>query len=800
MKVSELWLREWVRPTKTLAQLAEELTMAGLEVDGVYPVAGEFQKVVVAKVVRTMPHPEADKLTLCEVDMGASTLVPVVCGAQNVRANLMVALALPGASLPGGIHIKESVIRGQTSKGMLCSTAELGMEDSALGILELAEDAPIGVSLRDYLQLDDHVLDIDLTPNRADCFSILGVAREIAALNQLPLQTVPREISPPVIDQSMKITLQAPEACPKYCGRIIRGINTHALTPFWMKERLRRSGLRAIHPVVDVTNYVMLELGQPMHAFDLQTLDGQINVRFAHEKETLVLLDGQEVTLNEKVLVIADDHKSLAMAGVMGGEASSVQEHTTDIFLESAYFNPKMIAGVARFYGLSSDSSQRFERGVDPSLQMIGLERATQLLQSIVGGEVGPVVMESNSHFLPSHETIVFHPEQVKKITGLLIAEERMEQILKSLGMSLIRKPNKWLVEVPPHRFDLTLEVDLVEEIIRHYGYDNIEEASLDATICAGQINRCEQLIRNMSDFLCHRGYHETISYSFVDPSLQQAFYPDTPKYRLLNPISEELSEMRVSLWPGLIASMVYNANRQQKAIRLFESGVVFDKQEDRLQEHAVVAGLLMGEKGSLNWSDTTRAYDFYDLKGDLEALFQLLNVKNIQFVSDTHKALHPGKTARILVGEKQAGWIGVLHPQFMDELDLTTEVIVFELLLLPFTEAEPVSYRHISKYPQIRRDLSLLVDLKITSAEIEAAVREVITTDWLKAFDVFDVYTGESIPTGKKSLAISLTLQDDHRTLIDAEINTLIDSILHKLADEFAIVLRADTHLDAEV
>ncbi len=791
MKVSELWLREWVNPSLTGPQLVAQLTMAGLEVDSRHPVAGEFDHVVVASVLKTKPHPQADKLTLCEVDAGTGTPLNIVCGAANVRAGLKVALALPGANLPGNIHIKETMLRGQPSQGMLCSVAELGLEESSDGIMELAEDAPIGTDVRDYLMLNDYVLDIDLTPNRADCFSVLGVTREMAALNQLPLPALPSVVNQPVIDETLTISLQVPEACPQYCGRIIRAINPDATTPLWMKERLRRSGIRSLHPVVDVTNYVMLELGQPMHAFNLRAIDTGIHVRFARNNETLVLLDGQEITLNEKVLVIADNQTPLAMAGVMGGESSAVQADTTDIFLESAFFNPLIVAGVARSFGLFTDSSQRFERGVDPTLQTLAIERATELLLPIVGGQAGPITTVNKVAALPSKITVLFNPAKVKQLTGVDIPKNTILQLLNGLGMTVDTQRDEWTVCVPSHRFDIALDVDLVEEVIRLHGYDNIKAAPLLAPMQAGQPNIYEGLFSRIAACLNSRGYHETISYSFVDPDLQQALYPEVPSMQLLNPISSELSAMRVGMWPGLLASMIYNMNRQQAAIKLFEAGVVFNGEGPELQERPCIAGLLTGDHGNLNWSETSRTFDFYDMKGDLQSLFAGLKLHDAHFYPGEHPALHPGKTARILIGETEIGWLGALHPGLTDELQLSNEVILFELSLKGLVDEKSARYESISKYPQIRRDLSLLVDKAISGQQIEQAVREVVALEWLKSFDIFDLYTGEGIPEDKKSLAIALTLQDDNRTLIDAEINTIISAIISKLNDEFAIILR---------
>lgn len=791
MKVSEAWLREWVNPLLTGQQLAVQLTMAGLEVDALNPVAGDFSRVVVAHVLQTMPHPQADKLTICQVNAGDELPVQIVCGASNVRSGLKVALALPGASLPSGMTIKESMLRGELSQGMLCSVAELGMDDRSEGIIELPDDAPVGVDLREYMGLDDQVLDIDLTPNRADCFSVLGVAREVAALNQLTLNEVPSITIQPVIDESLSIHLQAPDACPHYCGRIVRSINPNAITPLWMKERLRRAGIRSLHPVVDVTNYVMIELGQPMHAYDLNALDGDIHVRYGHADETLVLLDGQDITLHEQVLVVADAQKPLAIAGVMGGEISAVQSQTTDVFLESAFFNPLVVAGVARRYGLCSDSSQRFERGVDPALQLPALERATELLLSIVGGQVGPVITVKQPHHMPSTITVRFNPLKVKQLTGLTIPLVDMAQMLTGLGMVVEQAADIWTVGVPSHRFDITLDVDLVEEIVRLYGYDNIAAEPVISTMQAGEFNPVEQLSTRISTFLSGRGYNETISYSFVDPVFQHAIYPDVQAMQLLNPISSELSQMRVGMWPGLLASMVYNIHRQQTSIKFFEAGVVFDVDGKILHERPCIAGLLTGEHGNMNWSESTRSLDFYDMKGDLQALFAMLQIQDVHFIADTHPALHPGQSARILVDGNEVGWIGALHPSLLDELGLSAEVILFELSLTTLKKEQSIRYQPISKYPQIRRDLSLLVNKSVTAGQIELAVREVVEPGLLKAFDIFDVYTGESIPAGKKSLAMALTLQNEKRTLVDAEITAVIDTILKKLDVEFAIVLR---------
>ncbi len=792
MKLSKLWLREWVNFSLTEQELADQLTMAGLEVDAVNPVAGEFTHVIVAEVLSTKPHPDADKLTLCEVNINAATPLKIVCGAANVRPGLKVALAMIGAVLPGGFKIKESKLRGELSQGMLCSVTELGLAEHSEGIMELEDTAPVGMSIREYLTLDDQVLDVDLTPNRADCFSVLGIAREVAVLNKVPLLEPVVATVLPSIDDILTINLKSSDACPRYCGRIIRNINFDAKTPLWMSERLRRSGIRMVHPIVDVMNYVMLELGQPMHAFDLDMIKGDINVRFSNDSEQLELLDGQQVTLNPNVLVIADNEKPLAMAGIMGGAESAVQAHTTDVFLESAFFNPIIIAGVARKYGLFSDSSQRYERGVDPCLQVKALERATSLILEIAGGSAGPVIESCDNEYLPERIKFAFDTTKVKKLTGLAIALPEMKSFLEGLGILIVGEINEQLdVIIPTHRFDLQQDVDLVEEIIRLYGYDNLHAQPMNTVVQAGQTNIIERTATQLSNWFRAKGYHETISYSFVDPEIQEALYPQKEFMQLLNPISSELSQMRIGMWPGLIASMIYNIHRQQNAIKFFEIGVVFDVEGQQLTERPCIAGLLMGERGSLKWNETTRYYDFYDLKGDLESLFSLLKLKTVEFVPAEHDALHPGQSAHILIDGVHAGWVGVLHPRLSDALDVQHDVLLFELNLDLLINSTSPLYRTISKYPQIRRDLSFLVDTTVTSRQIERAVRSEVKENWLKSFSVFDVYVGKGIPEGKKSLAVTMTLQDDSRTLVDSEINLLISAIIKTLENEFSIILR---------
>ncbi|MGL5743327.1 MAG: phenylalanine--tRNA ligase subunit beta [Legionella sp.] len=791
MKLSTLWLREWVNFSLTEQELASQLTMAGLEVDAVSPVAGEFTQVIVAEVLNTKPHPDADKLTLCEVNANTGKPLNIVCGAANVRPGLKVALAMIGARLPGGFTIKESKLRGELSQGMLCSVSELGMAEQSDGIMELELDAPVGMDLREYLTLNDHVLDIDLTPNRADCFSVLGVAREVAVLSRLPLLEKAIPVTTPSVDDVIPVHLKNQEACSRYSGRVIRNINPEASTPLWMSERLRRSGIRSLHPVVDVMNYVMLELGQPMHAFDLATIKGEINVRFSTNQEQLELLDGQELVLNEKVLVIADKEKPLAMAGIMGGANSAVQAHTCDVFLESAFFNPIIVAGIARKFGLFSDSSQRFERGVDPNLQIKALERATELILSITGGDAGPVIDVCDKKHQPETVRFTFNTDKVKRLTGLRISTDEMKNLLQGIGIVLQARDHLFDVTIPSHRFDIQHDEDLVEEIIRLYGYDNLQAQPTYTLVQASTTCGNEEIAAILSHWFANRGYHETISYSFVDPELQHELYPHKEYMQLINPISSELSQMRVGLWPGLIASMIYNVHRQQNAIKFFEVGVVFDVNKTKLTERTCVAGLLMGEQASVNWSQPTRLFDFFDLKGDLQSLFASLKLAQVELIPESHEALHPGQSAQIKINGAFAGWLGALHPRLADALDLQHDVLLFELNLEALIRHQTPRYKTISKYPQIRRDLSFLVDTDISVQQIESAVRETIKENWLKSFDVFDVYMGEGVPNGKKSLAVAMTLQDESRTLVDAEINSLISAIINTLENKFSIILR---------
>lgn len=790
MKFSEQWLREWSNPAIDSATLAAQITMAGLEVDGVAPVAGTFDKVVVASVVDTRSHPQADKLTLCEVDNGSERL-QIVCGAANVRPGIKVALAQIGTVMPSGLKIKKSKLRGEMSFGMLCSASELGLTESSEGIMELPSDAPLGKDLREFLNLDDNSFDVDLTPNRADCFSVLGIAREVAVITKdTPPVYAPAKVQN-TSEERLAVRIEAKEACTNYQCRLIQGIKPGVKSPLWLVERLRRSGLRSIHPVVDVTNFVMLECGQPMHAFDTDSLNGGIVVRYAKHQECLALLDEQQKTLEETVLVIADESRCIAMAGIMGGKESSVHEETQAILLESAWFHPRAIAGVARSYGLCTDSSQRFERGVDPCMQERALERATALILEICGGTAGPIASKTSvKHGLPATD-ILFKPESVLRVTGVVVEESEMRKTLSGLGLNIDAQDTHWTIRVPSWRFDLSSEVDLVEEIIRIHGYDNISGQALIAPVRSGFISRDESLAMRLSHFFVARGYHETISYSFVDPTLQEALYPNNIPLNLVNPISAELSQMRMGLWPGLLAALLRNTHRRQRSLKLFESGVRFNNTEQGLEEEAVFSGLISGSKALYHWGEADRAFDFYDAKGDVQAALASLGIDTLDFQPSQHPALHPGKSAVLSHKGVCIGRLGVLHPAFSEELELTSEVILFELVLDSIRQGHRKQYEPVSKYPAIRRDLSLLVKDSISAAQIESTIRSTFESPLLKRVDVFDVYYGDSVSKGYKSLAVSLEMQDSQKTLVDDEINNKISAILKRLEDSLSIKLR---------
>lgn len=794
MKFSELWLREWVNPAISSEALSDQITMAGLEVDGIEPVAGAFNGVVVGEVVECGQHPNADKLRVTKVNVGGDRLLDIVCGAPNCRQGLKVAVATVGAVLPGDFKIKAAKLRGEPSEGMLCSFSELGISEDHDGIIELPLDAPVGTDIREFLKLDDTTIEISVTPNRADCLGILGVARDVAVINQLPL--VEPEMNPvkATIDATISIDVQAPQACPRYLGRVVKGINVKAPTPLWMREKLRRCGTRSIDAVVDITNYVLLELGQPMHAFDLNRISGDIVVRMARPGEPLTLLDGTQAKLAEDTLVIADHEKALAMAGIFGGEHSGVNDETQDVLLESAFFAPLSITGRARRQGLHTDASHRYERGVDPKLQFKAIERATALLLSICGGEAGPVIDATSEADLPKAATIILRREKLDRLIGHHVEDAQVTDILTRLGCQVQHHADHWVAVAPSWRFDMQIEEDLVEEVARVYGYNNIPDVPVKASLVMTKHREANLSLKRVKNLLVDRGFQEAITYSFVDPKVQALLHPGEDALILPSPISVEMSAMRLSLWSGLLTSVVNNQNRQQSRVRLFESGLRFvpDTQADLgIRQDVMLSGVISGTKNEEHWDLARQAVDYYDLKGDLEAILELTGkMNNVQFKVEANPALHPGQSAAIYLHGERIGFIGVVHPELERKLDLNGRTVVFELLWNKVADRVLPDAKEISRFPANRRDIAVVVAENVPADDILAECKKV-GANQVVGVNLFDVYRGKGVAEGYKSLAISLVLQDTGRTLEEEEIAATVAKCVEALKQRFQASLR---------
>ncbi|WP_417501208.1 phenylalanine--tRNA ligase subunit beta [Marinobacter sp.] len=790
MKFSEQWLREWVNPKISSQELMDQITMAGLEVDGFEPVAGKFQGVVVGEVQSVEPHPDADKLRVCQVSDG-NQVVQVVCGAPNVRQGLKVPFAVVGAVLPGDFKIRKAKLRGQPSEGMLCSESELGLSDRHEGLMELPSDAPVGTELSDYLKLNDVAIDVDLTPNRSDCLSIKGIAREVAVLNSLVAeapQIVPVEA---VHSEVPDIRVDAPEGCPRYLGRILRNVNLQAETPLWMQEKLRRSGVRSIDAAVDVTNYVMLEQGQPMHAFDRDEISTGIVVRMARPAEKLVLLDGQEVELTDQTLVIADHEKPIAIAGVMGGEHSGVSPKTRDLVLESAYFDPISLAGKARHYGLHTDASHRFERGVDYELAREAMERATRLLMDIVGGEPGEIVEVASADNLPKQHKIDLRSKRLADVLGLEIDRTTVEEILTRLGLRVDKLlKDGWRIQVPSFRPDISIEEDLIEEVGRIYGYNNLPVTEPTGSLGLRVNEEATRPVSAIQNYFVSHGYQEAVTYSFVDPKVQAQVDPEREGIALANPISSDLSVMRTSLWSGLLKTVAYNQNRQQPRIRLFETGLRFLQDDQRIDQQQMLAGVVVGNQYPENWVNGRRTADFFDVKGELEGLFSLLGVQ-IDFIASQHPALHPGQAAELLRDGEHVGWLGTLHPQVQKNLELNGTILMFELSLKSVITGYVPNFKEISKFPEVRRDLAIIIGGEVAFADVERVTRK-HAGEQLTALRAFDVYEGESLGEGNRSLALSLFWQHPERTLNEDEVHSLFNGVIDALKEELGATLRS--------
>ena len=791
MKFSEQWLRTWVNPDVSRDELVARLSMTGLEVDSVTPAAGEFSGVVVGEILSAEQHPDADKLRVCRVSNGSEEF-QVVCGAPNARAGIKIPFAMVGAVLGEDFKIKKAKLRGVESFGMLCSAAELQISEDHDGLYELPQDAPVGQSVREYLGLDDAIIEVDLTPNRGDCLSIAGLAREVGANYGAAVTRV--EVAPvaAVHDDVRPVELVAAEACPRYLGRVIRNVDLSRATPLWMVERLRRSDIRSIDAVVDITNYVMLELGQPMHAFDLAEIKGGIRVRLAEEGEKLVLLDGQEISLRADTLVIADHERPLAMAGIMGGEHSGVSENTRDLFLESAFFDTIAIAGKARGYSLHTDSSHRFERGVDWQLQREAMERATALILEIVGGEPGPIVEAAEQGALPTLKQITLRNERITQMLGMQMSEADVVGYLKGLGLGVsAQAEGQWQVDVPSHRFDISIEVDLIEELARLYGHNRLPVSAPTAALTLAGKPETRGELPALRRLLVARGYHEAITYSFIEPGLSKQFEPQVEPLALANPISSDMAVMRPSLWPGLSKAVQYNQNRQQGRVRLFESGQRFIPAAEGLQQEVMLSGIVTGSRQPEGWANGAEKIDFFDVKADVEAILaQSAAGVTFRFEPVEHPALHPGQSARILNGDEQVGLMGALHPQLVADLDLNGPVFVFELALAKICQGQLPRFEELSRYPEVRRDIALVVDRTVLAEDLLSCIRAEAGAH-LKNLRLFDVYEGKGIDPHRKSMAIGLTLQDSSRTLTDDEVNAVMDRVLQSLEQGFNATLR---------
>ncbi|MBA2590739.1 MAG: phenylalanine--tRNA ligase subunit beta [Pseudomonadota bacterium] len=795
MKFSDQWLREWVDPEVPTAALAEALTLAGLEVAGVTPVASRFSGVEVGEIRAIETHPEDPGLRVCSVFDREGDAYTVVCGAPNARAGLRVAWARVGATLPGGRVIGRVAFGDVASAGMLCSAEELGLEDTSDGVMELPLDSPLGADVWHLLGLDDQAIEVDLTPNRGDCLGIAGIAREIGVLFRRPV--TPPAVRPvaAVIPDVLEVRVLAPAACPSYVGRIVRGLDARAHTPLWVRERLRRAGVRCLGPIVDVTNYVMLEWGQPMHAFDLARLGAPIEVRHAREGERITLLDGQELALTGETLVIADRTRAVAVAGIMGGHDAGVGPNTTDVFLESAFFAPAAVAGKARVYRLQTDSSHRFERGVDFEIQDRAIERATALLIAICGGRPGPVVSKRAPEHLPARNAITLRASRMRRLLGVDVPAQEVAEVLSRLGMSVAAEPGAsglaaseagaWRVQPPSFRFDLAIEADLIEELARVRGYERIPGRSPLGALKMSPRPEAVLDTARLRQVLCDRGYHEAITYSFVDPVNLGRLMPGVETLQLANPIASDMSVMRPSLWPGLLGALKRNQDRQVARVRLFEIGLVFRLADGKLDQCPKIGGVAWGPCVPEQWSEPRRAVDFFDVKNDVEALLALAGADGgaVEFQLHTDPALHPHQSALVLRAGREVGVIGALHPLTARALGLQTPVYVFELDLGPLCQRELPVYRPLSRFPLVRRDLSLVV-ARDTPA---GAVLECIAgqaSEVLQEARLFDLYCGEGLDAAEKSIAIGLIFQGISSTLIDEEVDAFVERVLIRLQE----------------
>jgi phenylalanyl-tRNA synthetase beta chain len=794
VKITHHWMREFVALELTPAELAQRLTLAGLEVESVTPVAPPFSGVVVGEVLSASRHPNAEKLALCEVTTDGSNRLQIVCGAPNVRGGLKVAVAMVGALLPGNIAIKRATLRGVESDGMLCSARELGLGQEHDGIMELAAGLRLGLDLREALDLDDTALEVNVTPNRGDCMSVWGIARDYAAAHEGRYLTYTPE---PVAARHAAVfatRIEAPLACPVFASRVIKGVKVGGQSPAWLRERLRRVGINSISPIVDVTNCVMIELGQPMHAYDLERLSGGITVRMANAGERLTLLDDKEYSLDAEFMVIADDSGAIGLAGIMGGRSTAISESTRDVLLEAAHFAPDAVAGRARRLGLFTDAAQRFERGVDPTLPALALERATALLLQIAGGEAGPAQVtraEADALQGERREWVNLRRSRLSSLLGAVVPDGDVAALLGAVTGGVETTAEGWRARRPPHRFDIRIEADLIEEVARLRGFDSIAECHAVAPQVAGYATEScisdDRLLTVMAD----AGYREVVTYSFVDPALQRQLFPEAETLSLANPISADLSEMRVSLWTGLVQAARENLRRQQPRVRLFEIGKRFDVQKSVLREVKTLAGLATGARWPEQWGNAREPLDFYDVKADVMNLFALTgSIPEFRFEAGSLGCLRPGRTARIFRGSAPIGWLGELHPRLAKSLGIGVNTVIFELEIESAFGANPPNFVKISKFPSVRRDLAIVIDEGVPLAVLQENVT-VSASGLLSELRVFDVYRGPGVDFGRKSIALGLILQDSSRTLTDVDADSVVTAVVARLRDVLSASIR---------
>lgn len=784
MKFSENWLRELVDVAATRAELTHRLTMCGLEVESTTPLEPALDGVVIARIVSAEQHPNADRLRVCQVDIGTAQTLQIVCGAPNARAGLIAPLATVGATLPGGLSIKAAQLRGVESFGMLCSAKELAIDADASGLMELPSDAPVGAALGQWLGLPDAIIELGLTPNRSDCLGLHGLAREVAA--EFGTQTRLPDLKPASVTLSaqLPIAIDRGAGCPRYLGRIIEGLDAKAATPVWMRERLRRSGLRSISALVDVTNYVMLETGQPLHAFDADAVRGSVRVRRAAPGESLKLLDEREVVLDPEFLLIADDAGPLALAGVMGGYGSRVTDATTRVFLESAHFAPSAISGRARRLGMHTDASHRFERGVDPALPELAIERATELLLAIAGGAAGPISRAEHDDELPVRQPVALRRARIEKVLGIAVPDANVERILGTLGMQVANTSEGWHVTPPSARFDISIEEDLIEEVARIHGYDEIPIAAPRGELPVNPADESRLPLARLRERLVARGYHEALTFAFLSAASLDAWGIATPRITLANPLSADLAVMRTSLLPTLVAALKYSQDRQQSRVRLFELGRVYHDVAGAPVEEERIGFALAGAAAPEQWANAARPVDFYDLKADIEAL------ANIRCEPGGPDFLHPGQCARVFVGQSEIGYIGTLHPRLAQALDVGA-IVVGELSTVAVVARERPRSRELSKFPSVRRDLALIVKDEVSFDSIASAARGAAGSKLID-LKLMSVYRGAGVELGSKSVAIGLIFQDESRTLSEGEVEAAMATVIEATAATCGATVRS--------